>query len=178
VVRASAWFWDPKVRSSEIYEVDLYFEPAEVCNALKALQAFMLENKALEVVATEELLADVVNGVAGAVDCIVRDHFGDLIFLDWKTSGGVYPPMLLQLAWYARLWWLCRGVMPKRAYIVRLDKATADVEVVPAWETEEQRQRLLEAALMSIHFFNFLGDMTAYLDDQKERRAKEQTDNV
>jgi len=176
-IRAPAWFWDPKDRRPDIYEIDLFFEPIEVQNALKALQTFLLENNSLEIVATEELLADVVHGVAGAVDCIVRDHNNDLIFLDWKTSNGVYPPMLLQLAWYARLWWLCRGVMPVRAYIVRLDKQTAEVQVVPAWENPAQRQRLLEATLLSIHFYNFLADMNTYLEDLKDR-AKEQDKNV
>lgn len=175
---APKWFWNPKDRRSELEDVDLFFEPIEVCNALKALQKFFLENNALEIVATEELLADVVHGVAGAVDCIVRDKEGQLLFLDWKTSNGVYPPMLLQLAWYARLWYLCKGEMPQRAYIVRLDKLTAVVEVIPAFTNPEQRQKLLEAALMSIFFFRFLSDMNSYLADLKEQRAKQSKEQV
>ncbi len=165
------WYWHKGERGSNLLQFDLAEEPIEVQQALTALETFFAANE-LEIVSCEELLADLTWGVAGAADCLVRDFNGDLILLDWKTSNGVYSSMFLQVAWYARLYWLCRGEMPARSYIVRLDKTTAAVQVVPVWETPEQRKVMLEAALMAAHLYRWNQAAERHLDDIKAKANK------
>jgi hypothetical protein len=162
-ILAPHWFWYPESDSSELYEWELEWEPPEVIQALLNLEEFIAQNE-LEIVATELLLADMVHGVAGACDCIARDKFGNLVFLDWKTSGGVYPTMFLQITWYARLYWLCYRVMPARAYIIRLDKLTARVDRIPVFEDGLERQEHLEAAIHAVHLYRWNKGVEAKLD--------------
>ena len=155
---------------TDLYYVELEGEAIEVQNALRALEKFIAVND-LEIVSTELLLADVALGFAGQVDCIARDRAGALIFLDWKTSRGVYPTMLMQLVLYARLYWLCFGVMPVRGYVIRLDKTTAEVEVVPAFEDAEERQEHMEAALSAVHLLRWQSRTELKLENLKKERA-------
>lgn len=168
IIRGPQWFWEPdnQAASNELFEWDLDFEPLEVQQSLTALETFFAANE-LTVVETELLLADMCLGVAGACDCIARDANGDLIFLDWKTSGGVYPPMFIQLVWYARLYWLCRKEMPRAGYIIRLDKKTAEVEVVPVFTNREELQEHMEAALMAASLARWLDQTQSKLDNLK-----------
>lgn len=157
----------------ELWYITLEDEPIEVQNALRALEKFIAVNE-LEIVCTELLLADVALGFAGQVDCIARDRAGNLIFLDWKTSRGVYPTMLMQLVLYARLYWLCFALMCARGYVVRLDKTTAEVEVVPAFEDAEERQELMEAALSAVHLLRWHGRAELKLENLKKERGAKQ----
>lgn len=168
-----SWFWNWHTgdRSSTLLQIDLEYEPLEVQMALGALESLFAVNE-LEIVACEELLADVALGIAGACDCLVRDKWGRLVLLDWKTSKGVWSSYLLQLAWYARLVWLCRGEMPARAYIGRLDKCTAECEIVPAFTTPEERQVLLDAAMGALHLYRWNERAQAYLDKLKEQAKR------
>lgn len=163
-IRAPQHFWDKSSDSEEIVDVWLGHEREEVQNAIKALQSFWIANE-LVLITTEELLADLVYGVAGAVDCVVRDKHGKLVILDWKTSNGVYSSMFVQVTWYARLWCLCHGEMPDRAYIVRLDKLTAAVQVVPVFDTPEKRDRRMSMAICAIELLRHNEDANSEISE-------------
>lgn len=40
----------------------------------------------------------------GTIDAVVRDHEDRLCIADWKTSSGIFPEMLWQVASYGHLW--------------------------------------------------------------------------
>lgn len=125
--------------------VHLEHEPVEVQASLQAFHDWFLTQQ-LEVVAIEQFVADLAWGVAGTVDCVVRDKEGRLLILDWKTSNGVYAPYLLQVRFYKRLWELCNPTQPiDRCFIIRLDKKSASVQIVEAYQDAAGDQDLLEA---------------------------------
>lgn len=144
------------------YLIDLSKERPEVQAACAAFHHWWCSQE-LEMVATEQFLADLEFGVAGTVDCVVRAADGALCILDWKTSSAVYETHLLQVAAYARLWSLCKGEMPARAYIVRLDKKTAQTQVVPAFICEEDRDRQLQGWARCVELFRWKKETTNYL---------------
>lgn len=170
-IYAPEWFWNQESRSPELVSIDIYFEPLEVQNALRALEKFFAVNQ-FDVVASEELLADLALGVAGACDCVVRTRSGELLLLDWKTSNDVRESMWLQVAWYTRLWWLNKGEMPARSYIVRLDKRSAELEVVPVYETARQRQELLEAAVVALKLYRWSERAESRLNRYRQEKRK------
>lgn len=133
------------------YEVEAL--PPEVQKAWAAFRKFWDSND-LKLIASEQYLADLPNGIAGMADCVCEDKYGRVVGLDWKTSGAVYAEYLYQVAGYTHLWELNGRPPIDRAYIVRLDKHTAELQVVPVFVNEEEkRQRLLgwHAAVMLYH---------------------------
>ena len=170
-IMAPAHFWDSTTTSEVIVPVYLGNEPEEVQNALKALQFFYVSNQ-LVLVATEELLASLEHGVAGAVDCVCRDKNGKLVLLDWKTSNGVYPKMFNQVSWYCLLWFICHGEWPERAYIVRLDKLTAEVEVRCVYADEATREKRIQNALNVLTVYRGNEELESDLAAQEAEREK------
>lgn len=176
-IMAPYHFWDDRSAEETIVPVYLGEEPEPVQNALKALQFFWVSNR-LTVVSTEELLASLEYGVAGAIDCLARDRHGNLLIVDWKTSGGVYAKMFNQVTWYAILCHICRGEWPARAYIVRLDKLTAEVEVRCVYDNEETRQKRVLNALTVLDAYRgneeLESDLASQVTAQLKEREKQQ----
>lgn len=144
IIYAPGHFW--RDGGSDLVEaVDIFFEPEPVQNSLAALRAFWIDNF-LRVVATEALLCDLENGVAGAVDCVARDRNGGLVLLDWKTSNGVYSSMVIQVCLYVILWELRHPEPIDRAYIVRLDKLSGAFQVVPVFTDLVTKRKRLQTA--------------------------------
>lgn len=171
-IMAPYHFWDSRSSEETIVPVYLGEEPEPVQNALKALQYFWVSNR-LTVVSTEELLASLEYGVAGAIDCLVRDRHGNLLIVDWKTSGGVYAKMFNQVTWYAILCHICRGEWPARAYIVRLDKLTAEVEVRCVYDNEETRKKRVLNALTVLDAYRGNEELESDLSSQVSAQLKE-----
>lgn len=95
----------------------------------KAVQAFQdwRSQAGVAFAAVEVPLVSETYQYGGTLDFICEIQ-GRLCLGDFKTSGGVYPEMLLQLAAYQQLW---NENFPNRplceeAYILRMSKETAD----------------------------------------------------
>lgn len=130
---------DPE--TGEIYTYDMSQEPPEVQSAFSAFLKFW-ESESLDFACTETAVGDIEIGVAGTLDGLAKDANGELIMLDWKTSGGVYDKFLLQVAGYCRMWHRMGNPWPTRAYVVRVDKKTAALQVVPVYRTRDEYRRL------------------------------------
>src|SRR5574343_88623 len=150
------------------YQINVADEPTEVYNALAACRDFWVGNK-LQPIATEQFLADIQNGVAGTVDCVARTASGDIVIPDWKTSSGVYAGHLLQIGAYAHMWGLCNPNTPKpeRGYIVRLDKKTAQLQVVPACHNASELHALIADWIAAIMLFRWVREADKYLKNFK-----------
>lgn len=171
-ILAPVHFWSENSTDETVVPIYLVNEPEPVQQAIKALQYFWVSNK-LTLVSTEELVASLEHGVAGAIDCLCRDKAGNLILVDWKTSGGVYPKMFNQVSWYAILCHICRGEWPAAAHIVRLDKETAAVEVRCVYNNEKMRQKRVQNALTVLAAYRGNEDLESDLAAQEaEMRNK------
>jgi hypothetical protein len=73
---------------------------------LSAFEAFKewFESNSFKVISQEEPMVSEVHFYGGTPDAIALDGKGRLVLLDWKTSDGVYPEYLYQLAAYRILW--------------------------------------------------------------------------
>jgi hypothetical protein len=98
-------------------------------------------------------------GFAGAADAIALNEKGDLVVLDFKTSGAVYDTHGIQAAAYAKALeeqLLGHGVPPeqaqvKEAYIVRIEKHKPGYEVKRVDNIEESFNAF-KAALYLWHY--------------------------
>jgi len=97
----------------------------------KAETAYLnfLEWKAMvkfEVVATEPHLVSEVHQFGGTPDCLAKVN-GKLVLFDWKSGGGVYEDMLIQLSAYKVLWEENYPSQPLTGFhLLRIDKETAN----------------------------------------------------
>lgn len=78
-------------------------ESKQVYSAYDAFREWFDSNK-FEVIAQEEQLVSETHRFGGCPDAIARDGKGRLCLLDWKTSNGLWPEMILQLGAYRILW--------------------------------------------------------------------------
>lgn len=62
------------------------------------------DDNRIEIIAQEAELTSSRYLFGGCPDAIGRDSRNQLCLLDWKTSNGIYPDYLLQLAAYRHLW--------------------------------------------------------------------------
>jgi len=62
------------------------------------------ENNRIEIIHQEMELVSETYLYGGCPDAIGRDASGRLCLIDWKTSNGIYPDYLIQLAAYNHLW--------------------------------------------------------------------------
>lgn len=74
-----------------------------VKSAFDAFQEWFEANK-FKVLEQEVQLISEVHQFGGTPDAIAEDNKGRIVLLDWKTSDGVYPDYLYQLAAYQVLW--------------------------------------------------------------------------
>lgn len=99
-----------------------------------------LRDTRIEITDTERALVSKEYRFGGTVDAVGRDSQGNVILLDWKTSGGVYADYLIQLAAYG---WLLKendGIDVSSYHLARFDKVHADFahhkwsDLSDAWE--------------------------------------------
>lgn len=83
-------------------------EEDTIAGARAPMQAFELwiQRSRVQILWTEVPLVSKEHEFGGRMDSLglTYDEYDGLILFDWKTSKGVYPEMLLQLAGYAILW--------------------------------------------------------------------------
>jgi hypothetical protein len=80
-------------------------------------------------IAVEVPLVSEALQIGGTFDALgIESKTANVVLLDWKTSGGIYPEVLMQVAAYAMLLQECRGIEVKGFHIVRFSKEYADLE--------------------------------------------------
>lgn len=62
------------------------------------------ENTRIKIIEQEMELVSEIYQAGGCPDAIGVDHKERLCLLDWKTSNGIYPDYLIQIAFYRQLW--------------------------------------------------------------------------
>jgi len=100
------------------------------------------QDNRIEVVEQELELVSETYKFGGCPDAIGVDSRGDLCILDWKTSNGVYPDYLIQIAAYRQLWEENNPTEPITGgfHLLRFSKEHADFahcywsELIDAWE--------------------------------------------
>lgn len=98
----------------------------------------------IEVIATEKSYTSKKHKFGGTVDAIGKDTKGRIVLLDWKTSGGVYPDYMIQLAAYSLL--LEENApeyKPQGFHIVRVSKDDADFAHHYYGELEDAKKQFL-----------------------------------
>jgi hypothetical protein len=134
------------------YEIDLSDEREEVQRAVRTFISFW-QDMGLKTIATELMVADIEMGVAGTLDSLCEDPQGNLVLLDWKTSKAVRDHFLLQVTAYARMYNKAGGEWPIKAFVVRCDKVTANLQIVPVYTTKDEYLALCKqwAAQLQTH---------------------------
>ena len=82
----------------------------------------------VDVISTETPLVSEVHKYAGTLDA-VAEVGGDVVLLDWKTSGGTYPDYIAQIAAYRELLRENGGPPVREAYLLRIGKEHGDFHV-------------------------------------------------
>lgn len=157
------------------WKVDLAEEAEPVRNAMQAFLTWWA-SEGLVPVATEQWLVDIELGFGGTLDCVCRDKHGQLVMCDWKTSKAIRDKYLLQVAAYDILWDSAKQYSANpiyqepisRAYIVRVDKATAQTEIYPVFRDSEERQAVRNQWYATLQTFRWLKDVNKDL----AKRAK------
>lgn len=157
------------------WKVDLAEEAEPVRNAMQAFLAWWA-SEGLVPVATEQWLVDIELGFGGTLDCVCRDKHGQLVMCDWKTSKAIRDKYLLQVAAYDILWDSAKQYSANpiyqepisRAYIVRVDKATAQTEIYPVFRDSEERQAVRNQWYATLQTFRWIKDVNKDL----AKRAK------
>jgi hypothetical protein len=124
---------------------DLLSYPKEI--ALQATQGYenylrWQEDNKIEIVHQETEMVSAKHLFGGCLDAIGKNSRGELCILDWKTSNGVYPDFMIQIAAYDRLWAENHPDMPLTGgfHLLRFAKEHADFahhywsELDVAWE--------------------------------------------
>lgn len=83
-------------------------------------------------------------GYAGTLDAFCHDESGQLVLCDWKTSKGIYPEMLWQVAAYAVAAARQGHPVPARAIVVQIPKNLdqQNCKIAVAWDTRERLEVL------------------------------------
>lgn len=132
--------WDYVDEQGDLMTTDLADEPCEVQNCVGAFLRFWAR-ESFRYVASEMTVLDIMAGIAGTLDIIAQIGEGpeaELIVIDSKTGGGVYPQMFTQVAAYCRMAEKMGIGKVSRAFICRMEKSTAQLHIVPVFETESE----------------------------------------
>lgn len=151
------------VTDGEEFEIDIEKEEQPVRNGVKAFLDFW-HREGLKPVEIEVWLVCVELGIGGTLDLVARDKNNDLVLIDHKTSKAVRDKYLLQVGYYDMLWDSAKAYLPwphyneriKRAYILRLDKTTADFEVFPVFRDEAERAALRAQCMATLQTYRWL----------------------
>ena len=72
------------------------------------------------------------SGYAGTIDALgLKKDALELIVIDWKTSGGIYPEAMLQVSAYAAALQECTGIEVAEAWIVRFPRDEPEPDELP-----------------------------------------------
>ena len=96
-----------------------------------------LDDYGITLDATEVILWDDLNQVAGTKDWVGHDKSGLGVFGDWKTGAGPYPEMALQLGAYGGMWFDLTGEWLDHGFIVKLPGPDSESETYEAHVLEE-----------------------------------------
>jgi hypothetical protein len=99
----------------------------QVGNGVSAWHEWFLSQQ-LTIIATEVPLVSEAFRFGGTVDTIIRDRHGRDCIGDWKSSRGLYPNYLWQIASYKILWEENRGPITGGFHLVRFSKEHGDME--------------------------------------------------
>ena len=91
-----------------------------------------LDDYGITLDATEVILWDDLNQVAGTGDWVGRNRIGKRVIGDWKTGSGPWPEMALQLGAYGHMLTDLTGEGPWVGYIVKLPGADSESETYEA----------------------------------------------
>jgi hypothetical protein len=80
----------------------------------------------IEIVQTEKGGVSELYQYGGTYDGLGRNSDGELVLIDWKTSGGVWASYLIQLAAYDQINFEKTGERVKEFHLLRMDKENAD----------------------------------------------------
>ncbi len=80
----------------------------------------------IEIVQTEKGGVSELYQYGGTYDGLGRNSDGELVLIDWKTSGGVYASYLIQLSAYDQINFEKTGERVKEFHLLRMDKENAD----------------------------------------------------
>jgi hypothetical protein len=119
-------------------------DPEQVKLARLSFSAFeeWFQGSHIELVETEMHLVSQQHRFGGTPDAVGRLK-GQLCLLDWKTSKGIYPEYVIQLAAYQKLWDECRDEqITGGIHCLRFDKTTGGFShswwpseaLRPAWD--------------------------------------------
>lgn len=148
---------DPETGEDRAINLDLE-EPA-VQNAVSAFFDFW-DKHGMNVRFLEKRVFDLKLGYAGTGDGFFTDQDGDLVYLDWKTSAGVYASRKSQCAAYglaaARMGPDYGLGWPKRAYIIRFDKVTAQFEIYCIWDNKVQFLKHVDQWIRCLLTYDYL----------------------
>lgn len=147
------------------YQINLTLEAEPVRNATNAFIKWW-QDEGLTPVISEQWLVDIELGFGGTLDHVARAKDGALVMCDWKTSKAIRDKYLLQVAAYDILWDSAKFYSDnpifqekiQRAYIVRVDKATAEVEIFPVFRDEMERQAIRNQWYATLQTFRWLKD--------------------
>ena len=153
-------------------------EPAPVQRALEAFWRFWTR-EALEVRAIELAVCNSRTGMGGTLDVITEDPTGEEVIVDWKTGNGTWAKFLLQVGFYVSMYERQTGRWPRAAYIVRIDKETAQLQITPVYRTREEYLALLDqcsATLNTYRWHNWAEDYIASFPPENAPREETPAD--
>lgn len=119
----------------------------QVGRGFMAFTKWVFEND-IEWLETEIELVSEVFGYGGTLDAVGKIG-EELILFDWKTSSGIYPSHLIQVAAYRNLWNENRVPRINRVFVVRFSKTDATFEpyefsLVGAWSAFVHMRRAFD----------------------------------
>ena len=117
------------------YALEQYITHGEVpgnASLFRVIGAFnqWVKDNGIEMLPQTEVTVAHPFGYAGTIDALgVKGD--ELIVIDWKTSGGIYPEAMLQVSAYAAALQECTGLEVSEAWIVRFPREEPDPGELP-----------------------------------------------
>lgn len=134
--------------------IPLEKERPEVQSAVRAFHRFYSKYNLLAV-ESEKLVCDLTIGVAGQVDNVSRTADGRLVVIDYKTGNYIGQSALLQVAGYSDMLATCFGMDVAMAYIVQLDKFSADFRLYPVFEDADSKAKLTKSWKLAVELYHW-----------------------
>ena len=117
------------------YALEQYISQGEVpgnASMFRVIGAFnqWVNDNGIEMLPQAEVTVAHSFGYAGTIDALgVKED--ELIVIDWKTSGGIYPEAMLQVSAYAAALKECTGIEVVEAWIVRFPRDEPEPDELP-----------------------------------------------
>ena len=104
--------------------------PDDIAPAIQAYRSWRASSDFTETAGLERMVyyAEPPVCYAGTIDALFRLSDGTLGAVDYKTSSGIYESHMVQIAAYAKAWEWLSGETVSRAWTVRFDKKTGELE--------------------------------------------------